>query len=627
MNRFIALLLSLCLSIPLLFPLGVGATQPDEDAPVIYTMTQVANGPGIALCGEETVTISTAEELLAFAAYVNSGKRTAGILFRLEATITLNKGKFNTDGRWFELDGTTQKKDDPTPFVPIGHTGGEPIAFLGTLDGNGYHINGLYINMEAESLGFFALLGPGAVLRDLSFRNGYVGKNGETTGMLAGKAEGTETAPVLIDYCRNKSHVETSGAAGGIVGSARHTTLVNCSNEGWVSGGTRAGGIVALAETDTEIYTASNMQVVRCIGITGGIAAELASGASVQNCLNVAYLAGNEQKGALIGKATTDAVIAGCYYKNDTASRGIGGTLADDPVAVSPKTEQQLKSLVLIIEMNTFHLSSERIRTLCHPWQRGGDYPQIGATPSAVIITEEESVFAAGCLADAASMCSSGATVQLFDHVTDAGGDISGTYTLDLNGYTVTLQTPLLVKGGIVTLTDTAPTDHPAGKLLAPENDAIRLTGGSLRVLAGTIASHSDYAIRCDGIGTLQLPTNPQVTGGAADIYLRYADRLIGGGPAPTGNTEYVDAGPVKLVCDWNLCEGDTIARNATLEEYELRDLPKGTAVVELEGALVITKASTPHTATIIAIVIALALVCLILAFVLSKKLRKTAKK
>ncbi|MBQ8339433.1 MAG: hypothetical protein IJY16_03195 [Clostridia bacterium] len=628
MKRLIALLLFLCLSISLLVPLGVGATQPDEDPPAIYTMTQVSTAPGIVLRGEETVTISTTEELLAFAAYVSSGKPTAGILFRLEATITLNKGKFNTDGRWFELDGATQKKGDPSPFVPIGHTGGEPIPFLGILDGNGYHINGLYIDMEAKSLGFFALLGPGAVLRDLSFRNGYVGSSAPTVGVLAGRAEGTPDAPVLIDGCRNMSHVETDGAAGGVVGTAHYTTLANCSNEGWITGGDYAGGIVALAAAGTEIYTASNMQVVRCPSITGGIAARLSSGTTLQNSLNVAYLAGNEQKGAIVGKVAADATVAGCYYKEDTSDRGIGGTAANDPALTAPKTEQQLKSLVLVIEMNTFHLTSPRIRALCHPWQRGSDYPGIGTSPTVAIVTEGETVFGAGSLANAASMCSSGATVRLFDHVTDMGGDISGTYTLDLNGYTVTLLTPLLIKGGIVTLTDTAPTDHPAGKLLAPDNDAVRLTGGSLRILAGTIVSNSDYAIRCDGIGTLQLPTNPQIIGGAADIYLRYANCLVGGGPVPSGDTEYVGAGPVALVCGWNLSEGDIVAQNATLKEYELQQLPPGTSVVESEGGLVVSKtAAHSNSAMIFATATITALALLILTFILSKKLRKAAKK
>ena len=52
MKRLIALLLFLCLSISLLVPLGVGATQPDEDPPAIYTMTQVSTAPGIVLRGE-----------------------------------------------------------------------------------------------------------------------------------------------------------------------------------------------------------------------------------------------------------------------------------------------------------------------------------------------------------------------------------------------------------------------------------------------------------------------------------------------------------------------------------------------------------------------------------------------
>ena len=100
MKRIFAIFLILCLSLPLLLPLGVGATQADEAPPAVYTMTQLASDPALhPEAGGFTVTISTAEELMAFAAYVSSGKPTAGIYFRQEATITLNKGKFNVDGR------------------------------------------------------------------------------------------------------------------------------------------------------------------------------------------------------------------------------------------------------------------------------------------------------------------------------------------------------------------------------------------------------------------------------------------------------------------------------------------------------------------------------------------------
>ncbi|MBE6595488.1 MAG: hypothetical protein E7644_06785, partial [Ruminococcaceae bacterium] len=531
MNRVFAIVLTLCLCIPLLCPLAVGATAPDMEVPPVYTMTEVAANPAPPAAGA-TVTISTTEELLAFATYVNNGRPTAGIVFRQEATVTLNTGKFNVDGRWFELDGTTLKKGEPTPFTPIGHTEGAPIAFLGTFDGNGYHINGLYINMKAESIGFFALLGPGAVLKDISFRNGFVGGTG-TAGMLAGQSVGTAESPVLIDYCKNRSNLSVKeGAAGGIVGSTAHTLIANCSNEGWVTGASRAAGIVALAGAGTEIYTSANLQVARCTGITGGIAAELSPQTVLKNCLNVAHLAGNEQKGAIVGQMADGATVAGCYYKEGTASPGIGGTEADVPAVTTSLSDARLKSTAQIIEMNTFHLTDARIRAICHPWQRGTDHPVIGAAPTAVTVTEDDVTFGAGSLSAAATVCGTDAVVKLIGHTSDPGGEISGTYTLDLNGYTLTLAAPLVLKGGTVTVTDTAETDLPAGKLLAHSSEALRLSGGSLRLVKGNIVSTSTYAIRCEGIGTLWLPTRPQVIGaGEGDLYLRYANVLEGAGP------------------------------------------------------------------------------------------------
>lgn len=632
MKRIFAIFLILCLSLPLLLPLGVSATQADEAPPAVYTMTQVATDASIRLeNGECIVTISTAEELLAFAAYVSSGKPTAGIYFRQEATITLNKGHFNVDGRWFELDGTTQKTGDPVAFTPIGHREGDPVAFLGTLDGNGYHINGLYINMKAQALGFFALLGPGATVKNLSFRHSFVGGTGTVVGTVAARAEGTAASPVLIDYCTNKGNLSMKlGAVGGIVGSATYTTVANCTNEGWVTGGTHAAGIVAKADAGTEILTCLNLQVARCTGITGGIAAAVSPQTVVKNCLNTAHLAGNEQYGAIVGRKDAAATVGGCYYKIDTASPGIGGTAADDLTQTAAISADKLKSTSFITELNAFHLTDPRIRDLCHPWKRDTDHPLIGETATAVAVSDGTTTFGAGSLSEAARLCGADATLQLFRHTVDPGGDASGTYTLDLNGFTVTLQAPLELKGGTVTVTDTAKTDSPAGKLLSGSTaEAVRLTGGSLVLVAGNIVSTASFAIRCEGIGTLRLPTRPQVMGAEGrDIYLRFANSLYGNGPQPASDTVIVDAMPVGVVCGWGLSPGDTIAKNATLQEYELIDLPRGITAEEQDGAIVAVKApATTTTARIIALCVAVAFAVMITAYVLSKKLRKPAKK
>ena len=110
--------------------------------PAEYTMTQVVNGQYITM--EDTVTINSAEELRAFANYVNDANNVSNINFKLTTNIELNE---NTDNYY------NWEYSPPTNvWTPIG-TVSSP--FNGYFYGQGFTINGVYINSTENYQGLF----------------------------------------------------------------------------------------------------------------------------------------------------------------------------------------------------------------------------------------------------------------------------------------------------------------------------------------------------------------------------------------------------------------------------------------------------------------------------------------
>lgn len=114
-------------------------------------------------------------------------------------------------------------------------------AFTGTFDGGRHTITGLRItDTSKQSIGFFAVLGDGAIIRDLtlkgaaidlSYPKGDTAYGGETAvGVLAGRVTGTRVkiSRVTVDGAtvtvRNESAVDHEMAIGGLLGVDHYTT-------------------------------------------------------------------------------------------------------------------------------------------------------------------------------------------------------------------------------------------------------------------------------------------------------------------------------------------------------------------------------------------------------------------
>lgn len=174
---------------------------------------------------ERKIYISTADELLRFSDECSLDSWSVGKIVEITADISL-------EGRSFE----------PIP------------TFAGILNGNGHTISGFEISKGSTPTGFISRLQSGGLVRDLK----VIG-----TVSSSGSGEGV----------------------GGVVGS-NAGTLINCSFNGIIKGGTSVGGVVGENLASGELYDCTASGNVTGESKTGGIVGN--NSGIITNCRNFA---------------------------------------------------------------------------------------------------------------------------------------------------------------------------------------------------------------------------------------------------------------------------------------------------------------------------------------------------
>ena len=213
--------------------------DPKDTYPVLGGLKVVQNGDGYAnelnQNGDDFYLISTADELRLFASMVNSGN--PGISAKLTADIELN----NTTG--WENWGNTPPANS---WTPIGNSWEN--QFIGTLDGDGHSVSGIYINSGTDYQGLVGVLGEGGTLQDLGVKASYI-KGGYSVGGLCGFNNGG-----TVINCYNIGSVEGNEIVGGLCGQ-NYATVTNCYNTGSVTGSNQVGGLCGInGGTVTNCY-------------------------------------------------------------------------------------------------------------------------------------------------------------------------------------------------------------------------------------------------------------------------------------------------------------------------------------------------------------------------------------
>ncbi len=289
----------------------------------------------------EPYQISTAEELYWFAQEVNGGDYDACAI--LTEDITINENVLDEDG---SLNGDGSGLEQWPPIGSYGIRGEE--AYIGTFDGNGHTISGLYVDSDAQYVGLFGCVGTNGKIQNVGVVDSYISATGDKVcvgGVCGYNVGGT------IENCYNTGTITATAQATGIYSSVGGVcgfsfwNIFNCYNTGKVSvTGDRAwvGGVSGFNGKDIKnCYNTGEVSVAVDGGVVGGVCGNNDSGSRITNCYNtgkVSVTGGNAVVGGVCGMNAN--TIKNCYFLTGTADKGTG----DDTGEATEKTDSQFKS-------------------------------------------------------------------------------------------------------------------------------------------------------------------------------------------------------------------------------------------------------------------------------------------
>ena len=253
-------------------------------------------------------------------------------------------------------------------WTPVGDAGNN---FSGTLDGNGYMISDLFVDISGDDGGFFGVIGTGAEVRNIGLSNVDV-RAANDAGGLAGQNDGTisnsyvtgtvsasgSAAGGLVGYNNDgtisnsyaAAAVSTgSDAAGGLAGQ-NDGTISNSYAAGAASGGTgNAGGLVGYNNGGNISNSYATGAASGGAGSIGGLV-----GSNLGNISNsyavgaVSLSGGGSEVGGLVGNAGGSGLsgITGINYFADTVdSDGTGNAMCGAMICVQDTLENIRDSL------------------------------------------------------------------------------------------------------------------------------------------------------------------------------------------------------------------------------------------------------------------------------------------
>ncbi|MGN0656480.1 MAG: GLUG motif-containing protein, partial [Ruminiclostridium sp.] len=252
-------------------------------------------------CGEEvyqpatlngsTYEISNAGQLYWFAEQVNSDNENFGSANAvLTANITVNTGVLDASGNL--VSNTSGFRS----WTPIGSD--ESKAYVGTFDGNGKTVSGLYFNNTDA---------------------GYVGLFGYSTGTI-------KNVGVVDSYFNGANYV------GGVFGKIESVTIENCYSKSSVNGAENIGGVCGYVGYFSGIKNCYNTGAVSGSKYVGGVCGEISSYGFIANCYNTGTVSktGTVSDSDFVGgvcgdnSADEEKAIKNCYYLSGTAAQGVG---------------------------------------------------------------------------------------------------------------------------------------------------------------------------------------------------------------------------------------------------------------------------------------------------------------
>ena len=210
-------------------------------------------------------------------------------------------------------------------WTPIGNSSN---PYTGTFDGGNHTIKGLTLN-GGDRIGLFGQVGNNGAVKNLKLTNVNVSGN-FFAGAVAGLSSGT------ISGCSVSGNIKGNRTVGGVVGNTAICNITDCSVEGMVIGTgeiSKAGGIIGTAER-THVIECHSSAIVEGNSYVGGIVGYGMSDSNITACyatgeVKATIASGAANAGGVVGYMEQNTITA-CYSRgNVTAENGtnVGGVV------------------------------------------------------------------------------------------------------------------------------------------------------------------------------------------------------------------------------------------------------------------------------------------------------------
>lgn len=229
-------------------------------------------------------------------------------------------------------------------WLPIGHD--SYSKFSGVLDGNGFSIINLRMNVKTVEYGYFGLFSSCAgIIKNLSIKNADITVSGKESSIFVGGFAGELFAysdsenSGLIENCFFEGNITATSDnyftdVGGIVGTAStDTQIIDCHNYGTIKSQLDAGGIVS--ENHGLVSKCSNNGEIILLNSdsvytsgSGGICAR--NNNTIEYCYNVGNITSYANYGYDGGIAGENrALLTDCYNTGTISGSSVGGIIGD----------------------------------------------------------------------------------------------------------------------------------------------------------------------------------------------------------------------------------------------------------------------------------------------------------
>jgi hypothetical protein len=228
--------------------------------------------------------------------------------------ILMNDLDSNTDG-YEEL--ASPIANEGKGWHPIGGPGtGEGPPFTGTLDGQGYEIRDLFIDLPGIGyVGLFSIVDKAGRVENIGVVNADV-----TCTAYVGGLVGANRGTVSNSYSTGR--VTGDGYVGGLVGFNEEGTVSNSYSTGSITGNLGVGGLMGgNVGTVSNSYSTGNVTGEEGVGGLIG-----ANSGTVSNSYSAGSVSGNDDFGGLMGYS--DGTVSNSFWDTETSGQATsaGGT-------------------------------------------------------------------------------------------------------------------------------------------------------------------------------------------------------------------------------------------------------------------------------------------------------------